>query len=127
MNSPIPVVRAAIAVALAIGLAACATKLGRGFDEAYAQQIKPGETTKTEILGKLGRPPLRRGTPEEEIWTYAFYEGGGFGSWFGNTAEEYQAGLGKQSRLVVSFKGDVVRASTYTQEIPTPSNLPPIK
>jgi outer membrane protein assembly factor BamE (lipoprotein component of BamABCDE complex) len=127
MNNTIRVATAGIAAALAIGLAACSTTLGRNFDETYAKQIKPGETTKTEILGKLGRPPLRRGTPEEEVWTYAFYEGGGFKNWFGHTADEYQAGLGKQIRLVVTFKGDVVRVSSFTQEIPVPSNLPELK
>jgi outer membrane protein assembly factor BamE (lipoprotein component of BamABCDE complex) len=127
MNGTIKAVQACIAILLAIGLAACGTTLGRSFDEGYAQQIKPGETTKAEVLGKLGRPPLRRGTPEEEVWTYAHYVGGGFRNWFGVSAEEAQAGLGKQSRLVVTFKGDVVRSSQYTQEIPTPSTLPELK
>ena len=127
MNTTISVAKAGIAILLAVGLTACVTRLGRNFDEAYAQQIKPGETTKTEILGKLGYPPLRKGTPEEEVWTYAYYYGGGLRHWIGVSDEEYQHGLGKQIRLVVEFKADVVRTSKFTQEIPTPSTLPPLK
>lgn len=116
--------KAGIAILLAIVLSACTTTLGRNFDDVYAQQIKPGETTKAEVLGKLGRPSLRRGTGDEETWTYAYYRGGGFTTWFGLTDEEIQGGIGRQIRLVVDFKGDVVKASKFTQEIPIPSNLP---
>ena len=49
-------VRACTAILLAITLAAFATVLGRDFDDAYAQQIKPGATTKAEVVERLGRP-----------------------------------------------------------------------
>ncbi len=75
-------INAAIAVLLAFMLTACATRLGRSFDEGYAQQIKAGETTKTEVLGKLGKPVLRKGGKEEEIWTDAYYTGPTRPSWF---------------------------------------------
>ena len=125
MKPTINAAKAGIAILLALALAGCMTRLGRSFDESYAQQIKPG-ATKAEVLGRLGRPPLRSGTPEEEVWTYAYYEGGGLREWlgFGISDEEYQTGLGKQARLVLNFKGDVVRASKFTQEIPMLSNLP---
>lgn len=111
-------VKACIAISLALALAACATQLGRNFDEVYAQQIKPGETTKTEVLEKLGRPPLRRTEVDEETWTYAYYKGGGMRDWFFVTDQELQEGTGHQKRLVVVFKGDVVKASKYTLELP---------
>jgi outer membrane protein assembly factor BamE (lipoprotein component of BamABCDE complex) len=121
MNTTIKTVKACIAISLAIMLTACTTTLGRNFDEAYAQQIKSGETTKTEVLGKLGRPVLRKETSGEETWTYAYYHGGGYlnwVSWFTVPDEDLQYGLGNQKRLVVVFKGDVVKSSVYTQEIP---------
>jgi len=114
-------INAAIVLLLAFMLTACATRLGRSFDEKYAQQIKAGETTKTEVLGKLGKPVLRKGGKEEEIWTYAYYTGPtGLFTWFQYIDEDPQYGLGKQSRLVVVFSGDVVKSSTFTREIPEP-------
>jgi len=110
--------RVFIAMALAISLAACVTTLGRNFDDAYAQQIKPGETTKTEVLQKLGRPALHRAAADEETWTYAHYTGGGIRSWFTTSNDDLQEGTGRQKRLVVVFKGDVVKSSKYTLEIP---------
>ena len=118
MTKTIDTARACIAIVLAIMLSACATTLGRKFDEAYAQQIKTGETTKTEVLGKLGRPVLRKGTGDEETWTYAYYNSGSITDWFKNANEDSQQGPGRQTRLVVVFKGDVVKSSQFTQEIP---------
>ena len=120
MTTTIYAAKACIAVLLAITLNACATKLGRNFDDTYAQQIKPGETTKAEIRERLGRPPLVRGSKDQETWTYAYYEGRNWGykivDMMGFTdADETQ---GKQKRLVVDFKGDVVRAAKFTQELP---------
>lgn len=110
--------RACVAIALAAALTGCAVSLGRSFDEAYARQIKAGETTKAEVLGKLGRPALRNTTADEETWTYAYYDGPGvLGRWTASS-EELQDGLGKQSRLIVVFKGDLVKSSKFTQEIP---------
>ncbi len=113
-----PTIKACIALTLALALTACATRLGRNFDESYAQEIKPGETTKTQVMEKLGRPPLQRTSADEETWTYAYYRGGGVGSWFFLNDQELQEGTGQQKRLVVVFKGDVVKSSKYTQEIP---------
>ncbi len=120
MTKTIHAAKAGMAILLAILLTACATKLGRNFDDAYAQQIKPGQTTKTEIREKLGRPPLVRGSKDQETWTYAYYEGRSWGfkivDMLGFTdADEAQ---GTQKRLVVDFKGDVVRAAKFTQELP---------
>lgn len=110
------------AMLLAIMLAACATKLGRDFDDAYAKQIKPGTTTKAEIREKLGRPPLVNGPADEEVWTYAYYEGRGVAygllDWIGLSDVDPQEGPGRQKRLVVLFKGDVVKSAKFTQELP---------
>ena len=121
MNKTIGVVKACAAVVLALALSACVTKLGRNFDDAYSQQIKPGETTKAQVLEKLGRPPLVSRTADEVTWTYAHYEGRGM--WynildiFGMTDADIQ-GQGKQKRLVVTFKDDVVKDAKLIQELP---------
>jgi len=125
MTKTMNVIKACTAILLAITLTACATVLGRDFDAAYAQQIKPGATTKAEVAEKLGRPPMRRLTADEETWTYAHYKGRGLGLPFfdtlGLTDEDLQrGGLGSQKRLIVTFKGDVVQSSKFTQELPVP-------
>ena len=71
MIKTIDAAKACTAIVLAIALSACATKLGRNFDDVYAQQIKPGETTKEEVRTKLGRPVLLSRSGDEETWTYA--------------------------------------------------------
>ena len=120
MEMNMTAIKAGVALALAIFLNACATTLGRDFSEEYAQQIKSGETTKAEVLGKLGRPALRKGGKEEETWTYAYYTGGGlinrFNNWSSDADPQY--GFGKQKRLVVVFSGDVVKSTTFRTEIP---------
>lgn len=118
MNTTINTVRAFIAISLAIMLTACTTTLGRNFDEEYAQKIKSGETTKADVLDKLGRPVLRKETGDEATWTYAYYHGGGLLDRVKTSNEELQYGVGKQIRLVVVFKGDVVKSAVFTQEIP---------
>ena len=47
-GTTINIVKASIAVVLAFMLTACATRLGRTFDEQYAQQIKAGEMAAME-------------------------------------------------------------------------------
>jgi len=114
--------KACIAILLPIALTACATTLGRNFDEVYAQQIKPGETTKAEVLQKLGRAPLRSRSGDEETWTYAYYRGRGtsaFIDWLGLSDAEEQ-GRGSQKRLTVIFKGDSVKESKFVVELPKP-------
>lgn len=123
MTKTMNAAKACTAILLAITLTACATELGRNFDDAYAQQIKPGETTKAQVIEKLGRPPMRRLTGNEETWTYAHYKGRGVGLPFFDTMglsdEDLQrGGLGTQKRLIVIFKGDVVQSSKYMQELP---------
>jgi outer membrane protein assembly factor BamE (lipoprotein component of BamABCDE complex) len=122
MNKVIGALKAGAAITLAIALTACAVNLGRSFNEDYAQKIKSGETTKEQVLSGLGRPVLRRVAGGVETWTYAFYDGpGALKHWYSSTTEdEYgiRSQSGRQSRLVVVFKGDVVESSTYTQEIP---------
>lgn len=112
--------RASLAVLLAITLSACATKMGRDFDSAWAQQIKPGETTKTQIREKLGRPPLIAKSLEGETWTYAYYQGRGARAivdMFGWTDAE-DRDQGSQKRLTITFKGDSVASSKYVVELP---------
>ena len=110
--------KAGIAILLLVALSACATKLGRNFDDAYARQIKPGETTKAEVSEKLGRPALLRRSGDEEVWTYAYYEGrGALGYMFGTIDPEFQD-QGSQKRLTISFNGDSVKESKFVVELP---------
>ena len=126
MNMTIHTARAGIAILLAITLGACATKLGRNFDDAYARQITPGETTKANIHNKLGRPSVVRRDGESDVWIYAYYEGGGLGvafnSWFGQSDPNNPLGA-QQKRLVVTFNGDRVKEARFIQELPLPDPL----
>ena len=126
MNKAIHAARAGTAILLAITLGACATKLGRDFDDAYARQITPGETTKADIRNKLGRPVLVSREGEQDVWIYGYYEGGGLGvafkSLFGQTDLNNPLGA-QQKRLVVTFKGDSVKAARFEQELPPPDPL----
>jgi outer membrane protein assembly factor BamE (lipoprotein component of BamABCDE complex) len=113
--------KACFAILLAVALSACATHLGRDFDDAYAQQIKPGQTTKAEVREKLGQPPLVSRKGDEETWTYAYYKGRGVGSGImdalGFTDANLQ-GRGAQKRLTVTFNGDTVKDSRFKVELP---------
>jgi outer membrane protein assembly factor BamE (lipoprotein component of BamABCDE complex) len=122
MSTTIRTVRLCGAFALALAVSACATTLGRDFNGEYAQQIKSGETTKTEVLQRLGPPSLRKAGKDEETWTYAYYTGPGLIRWLNvnNSTEEAQYGRGNQKRLVVTFSGDVVKTSNFSVEIPEP-------
>lgn len=121
MIKTIDMAKTCTAILLAIALSACATKLGRNFDDVYAQQIKPGETSKEEVRQKLGRPAILSRAGDEETWTYAYYVGRnlGFDVWdmFGGADPETQ-GQGSQKRLIVTFKGDVVKDSKFAVELP---------
>jgi outer membrane protein assembly factor BamE (lipoprotein component of BamABCDE complex) len=99
--------RVCTALLLSMVLSACSTTLGRDFNDEYAQQIKSGETTKEEVVARLGRPSLRKGTKDEEVWTYAYYTGPGAIRflYINNATEEAQYGRGNQKRLVVTFSG----------------------
>ena len=122
MSTTIRAVRLSGALGAALVLAACTTTLGRDFSDEYAQQIRSGETTKTEVLQKLGPPSMRRTGRDEETWTYAYYTGPGMVRWFNvnNSTEDAQYGRGNQKRLILVFSGDVVKSSTFTREIPEP-------
>ena len=120
MSKTTDLAKSCLVVLLAVSLTACVTKLGRDFDDKYAQQIKPGETTKEEVRKKLGRPALLSRAGDEETWTYAYYVGKFFYSYsigFGDGDPETQ-GQGDQKRLVVTFKGDVVKDSRFAVELP---------
>ena len=126
MNKTIHAARAGAAILLALALGACATRLGRNFDDDYARQIKPGETTKAEIRARLGRPALVTRAGDEDIWTYAYYEGGGAGYEFRRsfgTIDPNNPLGGSQKRLVVTFKGDSVKDARFRQELPLPDPL----
>ena len=122
MIKPIDAAKTCTAILLAIALSACATRLGRNFDDVYAQQIRPGETTKSEVRKKLGRPALLKRSLDEETWTYAYYIGKTFFGYnisdlFGDYDPE-TVDQGSQKRLVVTFKGDVVKDSKFAVELP---------
>ena len=121
MIKTIDAAKACTAIVLANALSACATKLGRNFDDVYAQQIKPGETTKEEVRSKLGRPVLLSRSGDEETWTYAYFTGRNLAfedlNIFSDVDPETQ-GQGSQKRLIVTFKGDVVKASKFAVELP---------
>ena len=122
MIKTIDAAKACTAIVLAIALSACATKLGRNFDDVYAQQIKSGETSKAEVLAKLGGPVLLSRSGDEETWTYAYYTGRNlaFDDVFNifSAVDPETQGQGSQKRLIVTFKGDVVKASKFAVELP---------
>ena len=126
MNKTIHAARAGAAVLLAITLSACATRMGSDFNDSYAREIKPGETTKAEIRSRLGRPAYVSRGPEEDVWTYAYYRGGGVGvtirDWFRSPDPLNPSGA-RQKSLVVTFKGDTVKEARYRQELPRPDPL----
>ena len=126
MRKTIHAARAGVAVLLAITLSACATQLGYDFNDAFARDIKPGQTTKAEVRTRLGRPAMVSRVGEEDVWTYAYYKGGGPGAvmrnLFGQRAPYNPTGE-QQKRLVVTFQGDNVKDATFRQELPLPDPL----
>jgi outer membrane protein assembly factor BamE (lipoprotein component of BamABCDE complex) len=128
MNTTTRVSMAGLAAALAVALGACTTKLGREFDSSLARQITPGTTTKADVRAKLGRPPLVTRGAEEDVWIYAYYVGGGmsadFKNWMGQADVNNPRGA-RQSRLIVTFRGDVVKDSRLAEELPPPDPLEP--
>jgi outer membrane protein assembly factor BamE (lipoprotein component of BamABCDE complex) len=128
MTRTIHAIRAGVVVVVTLMLGACATTLGRDFDGSYAQQIKPGETTKADVRSKLGRPVLVQATDDHDrdVWTYSFYEGGGlwvtFGNWFGGRDPTNPYGA-RQMSLVIKFKGDKVAEATFLRQLPMPDQL----
>ena len=119
MNKTIHAARAGVAVLLAIMLSACATEMGKNFNDAYARDIKPGQTTKAEIRSNLGRPASVIRGSDVDTWTYSYYKGGSFANWFQSDPTSGQ----QQKSLVVTFKGDVVATAKYRQDLPAPDPL----
>ena len=130
MTGMIHAAKAGSVILLAITLSACATKLGRNFDEAYVPQIKPDETTKAEVRSRLGRPAMVQatGAHDRDVWTYAYYEGGGvsntFMTWVRRTDPINPTGA-QQKTLVIKFKGDLVQEATFVRQLPPPDPLEP--
>jgi outer membrane protein assembly factor BamE (lipoprotein component of BamABCDE complex) len=126
MITTIHAANAGTAILLAIALGACATKLGRDFDTAYARQITPGQTTKADVRNMLGPPALVSRSGQEDVWIYGYYEGGGLGTtvknWFGQTNPNNPMGA-QQKRLVITFKGDSVKEAKFSQELRSPDQL----
>ena len=121
MNKIYYATRTCVAILLVISLTACATRLGRSFDDNAAKDIKSGETTKAGLMKMLGQPSLVTGIEAEEVWTYAYYRGRFF-----VVSLAQQVGLmnadvqtqGTQKRLVVKFAGDNVKEWQLREEIP---------
>jgi len=126
MNMTLNAARTGTAILLAITLGACANQSGRNFDDSYASQITPGQTTKADVRAKLGRPAVVIKEGERDIWVYAYYQGGGFGAqmknWFGQADPNNPWGA-EQKRLEIAFKGDTVKESRFKRELPLPDPL----
>ena len=62
------------AVALAVALPLSCATVGRNFDSTQLSWLKNGDTTKANVLDKLGQP-FRVGIDEgEPSWTYGYYK-----------------------------------------------------
>ena len=121
MNKIYYATRTCVAILLVISLTACATRLGRSFDDTAAKDIKSGETTKAVLMQMLGQPSLVIGIEAEEVWTYAYYRGRFFVSSLARQLGLMNADVqtqGTQKRLVVKFAGDNVREWQLREEIP---------
>lgn len=57
---------------LATVLAACGTTSGRNFDLSSARGIRPGLTTKAQVISYLGQPYTRASKNGAETWTYSY-------------------------------------------------------
>jgi hypothetical protein len=91
-------------VLLAIA-AGCAT-IGRNFPAAGIREIRPGATTKMDLLAEFGRP-YRRGIEDgDSTWTYLHYK---LRLIFGTT---------RTRDLYIRFNGDTVSSYTYNADDP---------
>lgn len=57
---------------LAAALTACSTSSGRDFDLGSAKNIRPGLTTKAQVVSYLGQPYTRVSSNGIETWTYSY-------------------------------------------------------
>jgi len=127
MNTRMNAGRTVTAMLLAITLGACANQAGKNFDDSYASQITPDQTTKADVRAKLGRPGVVIKQGDQDVWIYSYYRGGGFGAqmkyWFGQADPNNPWGA-EQKRLEIAFKGDnTVKESRFKQELPPPDPL----
>jgi hypothetical protein len=107
-----PPVRSVAPLPLLLGLfvlclldVGCAT-VGRSFPAERVQSIVIGETTKSDLLGRFGRP-YRRGIEDgDSTWTYLHYKFRVFGT------------RSDTRDLYVRFQGDKVRSYTYNADVP---------
>jgi hypothetical protein len=79
---------------ISLGAGCANLQIGAPIPVNAVQRIRPGYTTKTEILSLFGQPLRNVPGPEGEIWVYRYLDGK-------NTAQE----------LVVSFNGSHVSTS----------------
>jgi hypothetical protein len=85
--------------------AGCAT-IGRNFPAEGIQEIRPGVTTKMDLLTGFGRP-YRRGIEDgDSTWTYLHYK---LRLIFGTT---------RTRDLYIRFNGDTVSSYTYNADEP---------
>jgi hypothetical protein len=92
----------AVLLLLAVG---CAT-IGRDFPSARIEEIRPGVTTKMDLLAEFGRP-YRRGIEDgDSTWTYLHYK---LRLIFGQT---------RTRDLYIRFRGDTVSSYTYNADEP---------
>ena len=70
-------------------------EIGRPLARNNVQRLRPGYTTKSEVLNMFGQPLHNVPGPEGEIWVYRYLDG-----------------KGNAQELVVSFNGPYVSTST---------------
>ena len=66
------------AALLLVASVACAT-VGRNFDATQLSWLKNGDTTKAQILDKLGQPWRVGSDAGDQTWTYGYYQYRAFG------------------------------------------------
>ncbi len=65
---------ARLVLLLALGISLSCATVGKNFDATNLSWLKNGETTKAEVLERMG-PPWRVGTDAgDPTWTYGYYQ-----------------------------------------------------
>jgi hypothetical protein len=86
-------------------MAGCAT-VGWDFPSERVASIRNGQTTKSELLARFGRP-YRRGIEDgDSTWTYVHYK------------IRLIGGQSNTRDLYIRFDGDRVRSYTYNADVP---------
>lgn len=97
--------RIVLAVSFLAIAGGCAT-LGRDFPAKGIREIRPGVTTKADLLSEFGRP-YRRGVEDgDSTWTYLHYK------------LRLIVGQTRTRDLYIRFDGDKVRSYTYNADAP---------